>query len=62
MQEEIRKIDQAVANSSKLMKDLWGSDTQYVAMGRAIADFWDRDISQEEVTTTIPLSFFRKFG
>ena len=38
MQEEIRKMDQAVANSSKLMKDLRGADTQYVAMGRAIAD------------------------
>ena len=53
MQEEIRKMDQAVANSSKLMKDLRGADTQYVAVGRAIADFWDRDIPQGEVVTTI---------
>ena len=33
MQEEIRKMDQAVASSSKLMKGLKGTDTQYVAMG-----------------------------
>ena len=54
MQKEIKRMDQAVANSSNLMKSLRGADTQYVAMGRAIADFWDKDISQEEVNTTIP--------
>ena len=31
MQEKIRKIDQAVANSSKLMKELKGADAQYEA-------------------------------
>ena len=36
-----RKRDQAVTSSSKLMKELKGTDTQYLAMGQAIADFWD---------------------
>ena len=55
MQEEIRKMDQAVASSSKLMKGLKGADTQYVAMGQVIADFWDTsDVPQEENATKIP--------
>ena len=33
MQEEIKRMDQAVASSSKFMKELKGADTQYVAMG-----------------------------
>ena len=33
VQEKIRKMDQAVASSSKLMEELKGADTQYVAMG-----------------------------
>ena len=41
MQEKIRKLDQAVASSSKFMKELKEADTQYVAMGQAIADFWE---------------------
>ena len=55
MQEKIRKMDQAVASSSKLMKELKGADTQYVAMGQAIADFWDTsDVPQDEGDTKIP--------
>ena len=55
MQEKIRKMDQAVASSSKLMKELKGADIQYVAMGQAIADFWDTsDVPQDEGATKIP--------
>ena len=55
MQEEIRKMDQAAASSSKLMKGLKGADTQYVAIGRAIANVWDiSDVPQEEEATKIP--------
>ena len=55
MQEKIRKMDQAVASSSRLMKELKGADTQYVAMGQAIADFWDTsDVPQDEGATKIP--------
>ena len=39
MQEKIKELDQAVASSSKLMKELKGEDTQYLAMGQTIADF-----------------------
>ena len=39
MKEEIRKMDQVVASSSKFMTELKGADTQYIAMGHAIADF-----------------------
>ena len=46
--------DQA-ASSSKLMKELKGADTQYVAMGQAIADFWDTsDVPQDDGATKIP--------
>ena len=55
MQEKIRKLDQAVASSSKLMKKLKGIDTQYLAMGQAIADFWDTsDVPQDDDATRIP--------
>ena len=55
MQEKIRKMDHAVASFSKLMKELKGADTQYVAMGQAIADFWDTsDIPQGDGATKIP--------
>ena len=55
MQEKIRKMDQAVASSSKLMKELKGEDTQYLAMGQAIADFWDTsDVPQDDGATKIP--------
>ena len=55
MQEKIRKLDQAVASSSKLMKELKRTDTQYLAMGQAIADFWDTsDVLQDDDATRIP--------
>ena len=55
MNEEIRRMDQAVANSSKFMKELKGEDTQYVAMGQAIADFSDTsDVPQDPISSNIP--------
>ena len=55
MQEKIRKLDQAVASSSKFMKELKEADTQYVAMGQAIADFWDTsDVPQDDDAPKIP--------
>ena len=55
MQEKIRKLDQAVASSSKFMKELKGANTQYLAMGQAIADFWDTsDVPQDDDATRIP--------
>ena len=55
MQEKIKRLDQAVASSSKFMKELRKADTQYVAMGQAIADFWDTsDVPQDEDATRIP--------
>ena len=54
IQEKI-KLDQAVASSSKLMKELKRADTQYLAMGQAIADFWDTsDVPQNDDATRIP--------
>ena len=54
MQEKIRKLDQAVASSSKFMKELKEADTQYVAMGQAIADFWGTsDVPQDDDATKI---------
>ena len=55
MQEKIKELDQAVASSSKLMKELKGVDTQYLAMGQAIADFWDTsDVPQDYMANRIP--------
>ena len=55
MQEKIQRLDQAVAISSKLMKELKRADTQHLAMGQAIADFWDTsDVPQDDDATRIP--------
>ena len=55
MQEKIKELDQAVASSSKLMKELKGADIQYLAMGQAIADFWDTsDAPQNYMAGRIP--------
>ena len=55
MKEEIRKMYQAVASSSKFMKELKGADVQYTAMGQAIADFWDTsDVPQSPTASNIP--------
>ena len=54
MKEEIRRMDQAVASSSKFMKELKRADTQYTAMGQAIADFWDTsDVPQDPISSNI---------
>ena len=48
-------MDQAVAGSSKLVKELKRADTQYLAMGQAIVDFWDTsDVPQDDDATRIP--------
>ena len=55
VQEKIKELDQAVASSSKLMKELKRADTQYLAMGQTIADFWDTsDVPQDDDATRIP--------
>ena len=47
-------MDQAVASSSKFMKELKGADIQYVTKGQAIADFWDTsDGPQNPVASNI---------
>ena len=53
--EEIRRMDQAVASSSKFMKEFKGADIQYTAVGQAIADFWDTsDVPQDPIDSNIP--------
>ena len=48
-------MDQVVVSSSKFMKELKGADKQYIAMGQAIADFWDTsDAPQDLVASNIP--------
>ena len=55
MKEEIRRMDKAVASSSKFMKELKGADTQYAAMGQTTADFWDTsDVPQDPISSNIP--------
>ena len=37
------------------MKELKGEDTQYIAMGQAIVDFWDTsDVPQDPISSNIP--------
>ena len=48
MKEEIKKINQAVADSSSFMKKMKNKDPQQIALGKAISDFWDRsDVPQD---------------
>ncbi|MDA8042857.1 MAG: hypothetical protein MPJ22_10625, partial [Pirellulales bacterium] len=48
MREEIKKMDQAVADSSTFMKRMKGKDPQQVALDKVISDFWDTtDVLQE---------------
>ena len=55
MKEEIKRMNQAVASSSKFMKELKGADIQYTAMGQAITDFWDTsDVPQDPIVSNIP--------
>ena len=41
MREEIKKMDQAVANSSTFIKRMKDNDPQQAALDKAISDFWD---------------------
>ena len=41
MREEIKKMDQAVANSSTFMKRMKDKDPQQVALDKVISNFWD---------------------
>ena len=41
MREEIKKMDQAVADSSTFIKKMKDKDPQHVALEKAISDFWD---------------------
>ena len=48
MKEEIKKMDQAVADSSTFIKKMKDKDPQQIALERAISDFWDTsDVLQE---------------
>ena len=48
MREEIKKIDQAVADSSTFIKKMKDKDPQQVALEKAISDFWDTtDVPRE---------------
>ena len=41
MEEEIRKMDQAIAESSSFIKKVQSKDPQQVVYGKTISDFWD---------------------
>ena len=48
MREEIKKMDQAVANSSSFIKRMKDKDPKQVALDKVISDFWDTmDVPQE---------------
>ena len=48
MKEEIKKMDQAVAESSTFIKRMKNKDPQQIALEKAISDFWDTsDVPQE---------------
>ena len=48
MKEEIKKMDQAVADSSSFIKRMKDKDPQQIALAKTISDFWDRsDVLQE---------------
>ena len=54
MKEEIKKMDQAVAESSSFIKRMKNKDLQQVAYEKAISDFWDvSDIPQGSVLVKI---------
>ena len=54
MREEIKKMDQAVANSSTFIKKMKDKDPQQVALQKAINDFWDAtDVPQEPSSVKI---------
>ena len=48
MKEEIKKMDQAVADSSSFIKKMKDKDPQQIAYEKTISDFWDTsDVPQE---------------
>ena len=48
MKEEIKKMDQVVADSSTFIKRMKDKDPQQIALEKAISDFWDTsDVLQE---------------
>ena len=48
MKEEIKKLDQAVADSSTFIKKMKDKDPQQIALQKTISDFWDTsDVPQE---------------
>ena len=48
MKKEIKKMDQAVADSSTFIKRMKNKDPQQIALEKAISDFWDTsDVPQE---------------
>ena len=48
MKEEIKKMDQAVADSSSFIKRMNVKDHQQITLAKTISDFWDRsDVMQE---------------
>ena len=54
MKEEIKKMDQAVAESSSFIKRMKSKDPQQVAYEKTISDFWDAsDIPQGSVPVKI---------
>ena len=56
MKEEIKKMDQAVADSSSFIKKMKDKDPQQIAFEKTISDFWDTsDIPQESSPAKIAL-------
>ena len=54
MKEEIRKMDQAIAESSSFIKKIKSEDPQQVAYGKTISKFWDTsDVPSESLPTKI---------
>ena len=54
MKEEIKKMDQAVADSSSFIKKMKNKDPQQIAYEKTISDFWDTsDVPQESLPVKI---------
>ena len=54
MKEEIKKMDQAVADSSSFIKRMKNKDPQQIAYEKTISDFWDTsDVPQESLPVKI---------
>ena len=54
MEEEIKKMDQAVADSSSFIKKMKDKDPQQIAFEKTISDFWDTsDVPQGSLPVKI---------